>query len=184
MYELLLSSDLAHTPIQFTISGAWIALIGICTGIIAISGAAKNIGTLIGKFKKPEKTQDDRIASLEEGVEKLKIEVEELGEKHDRNLEVVQECHKRELEHTEKKYEEILEHQKEEYKEIMRSYRATKERHDKEITDIGEGMLVNLKATTAILQTLLNGDDDREQIKDCLDEVNSYIYEKSKLHHE
>ena len=66
----------------------------------------------------------------------------------------------------------------------MRSYRATKERHDSEITDIGEGMLVNLKATTAILQTLLNGDDDKEQIKDCLEEVNNYIYEKSKLHHE
>lgn len=169
MYLIL--ADVLHDPIQFTISGAWLGFIAICTGIIAISGAGKNIIELLKKAKKPEKTQDDRIQALEVGLLELKEQVIALGEAHEQELVAIRTYHKQEIDCIKKNYDDIISH-----------YHKTKSRHDDEINDLGEGILVNLKATTAILNAFIIGENsDKQQIKDSLNEINDYIYKKSSM---
>lgn len=56
--------------IQFTFSQAWAVILAICGGITCIAGAVAVIIKVITAAKKPNATQNLRLASIEERLDK------------------------------------------------------------------------------------------------------------------
>lgn len=59
----------------FTITQFWSILLGICGGIITISGAVAVVVAAINKFKAPEKAQTARIQACEDRIVLLEADI-------------------------------------------------------------------------------------------------------------
>ena len=59
----------------FTITQFWSILLGLCGGIITISGAVAVVVAAINKFKAPEKMQTNRIQACEDRLLLLEADI-------------------------------------------------------------------------------------------------------------
>ncbi|MCR5236478.1 MAG: hypothetical protein K6E34_04650 [Lachnospiraceae bacterium] len=70
-----------NDPIMLSPHDIWNIFLGICGGIVAVSAALAVIIKVIGRFKEPDKKQDERITRLEEEVKGIHTRLDD-GDKH------------------------------------------------------------------------------------------------------
>ncbi len=75
-----------NTPIVFTPQDIINGVLAVCAALTVIAGGVAVIAKVVTKAKSPNKAQDEKIAALEEEVEKIKEKIEENEEKHDRRF--------------------------------------------------------------------------------------------------
>ncbi len=75
-----------NTPILFTPQDIINGVLAVCAAISVIAGAAAVIVKVITKAKSPNKAQDEKIAALEDEVEKIKEEMRENKKNLDRRF--------------------------------------------------------------------------------------------------
>ena len=75
-----------NTPIFFTPKDIIDGVIAVCAALTVIAGGVAVIVKVVTKAKSPNKAQDEKIAALEDEVEKIKEKIEENEKKHDRRF--------------------------------------------------------------------------------------------------
>jgi len=75
-----------NTPIVFTPQDIINGVLAVCAAISVIAGAAAVIVKVITKAKSPNKAQDEKIAALEDEVERIKEEMQENKKSLDRRF--------------------------------------------------------------------------------------------------
>ncbi|MCM1218042.1 MAG: hypothetical protein NC548_26450 [Lachnospiraceae bacterium] len=75
-----------NNPILLTPQDIINAALAICAAITAIASASAVIAKIVVSAKRPNKVQDEKIAALEEEVERIKEEMRESEKKLDRRF--------------------------------------------------------------------------------------------------
>lgn len=154
--------SITDQPITFTIGGVWVALIGVCAGLLTIWAFLKALNEAKVFFRKHEVEQTERIERLETECNNL-------------NTRISEEISRNTVAHEKEMAEMIQRHN-----EIMASYHMTRDKHEREIQVLSEGMLLQLRNSRAMLQHMLYG-NHVNILEDCLNDTEEYLYAHNTL---